>query len=274
MTAPTVRFLGAAGTVTGSRFLVETDTSRVLVDCGMFQGLKELRLRNWAGFPVDPATIDAVVITHAHLDHVGYVPALVQQGFSGPIFATQSTMRLCDTVLRDSGRIQEADAERANRRGYTKHRPALPLYTEDHAIEAMRQFVATDYGSEIDIADGVTMTLRYAGHILGSASATLELDDRSVCFSGDLGRPFHPILQPPDPPPAVGTIIVESTYGDEEHISEDGTEQLGRVIEETAAAGGAVVIPAFAIDRTELILHSLHRLTESGSIPRIPMLPT
>lgn len=273
MTAPSVRFLGAAGTVTGSRFLVETDTSRVLVDCGMFQGHKELRLRNWAGFPVEPATIDAVVITHAHLDHVGYVPALVQQGFAGPIFATTSTMRLGDTVLRDSGRIQEADAERANRRGYTKHRPALPLYTETHAIEAMRQFVVTDYGSRTDIADGVTMTLRYAGHILGSASVTLELDDRSrsVCFSGDLGRPFHPVLQPPDPPPAVGTIIVESTYGDVEHIEEDGTEELGRVINETSEAGGAVVIPAFAIDRTELILHSLRRLSESGSIPRIPM---
>lgn len=271
MSAPTVRFLGAAGTVTGSRFLVETDTARVLVDCGMFQGHKELRLRNWAGFPVDPATIDALVVTHAHLDHVGYVPALVQQGYSGPIYATRSTKRLSDTVLRDSGRIHEADAERANRRGYTKHRPALPLYTEAHAIEAMRRFAVTDYGSEVEIADGVIMTLRYAGHILGSASVTLDLGNRSVCFSGDLGRPFHPILKPPDPPPAVDTIIVESTYGDEEHVEEDGTEELGRVISATADAGGAVVIPAFAIDRTELILHSLHRLTESGRIPKIPM---
>ena len=273
MTVPTVRFLGAAGTVTGSRFLVEDGTTRVLLDCGMFQGQKELRLRNWAGFPVDPSSIDAVVISHAHLDHVGYLPRLVADGFSGPIHATRSTTELADTVLRDSGRLHEADAERANRRGYTKHRPAKPLYTEADAINALRHFVPTPYETRVDVAPDVGATLRFAGHILGSASVTIDVGDprSAIVFSGDLGRPFHPILRPPDPPAAAGTILVESTYGDEEHLDEDATADLGAIISETVEGGGSVVIPAFAIDRTELILHSLHRLLEAGSIPRIPV---
>lgn len=273
MSAPTVRFLGAAGTVTGSRFLVENGTSRVLVDCGMFQGKKELRQRNWAEFPIDPASIDAVVVTHAHLDHVGYLPRLVADGFSGSIHATRSTMELGDTVLRDSGRLHEADAERANRRGYTKHRPAKPLYTEADAIDAMRHFVATPYETRTEVAPGVGATLRFAGHILGSASVTIDLGDprRSVVFSGDLGRPFHPILRPPDPPTAADTILVESTYGDEEHLDEDAMADLGSIIGDTIDREGSVVIPAFAIDRTELILHALHRLTEAGTIPRVPV---
>jgi metallo-beta-lactamase family protein len=268
-----IHFLGAARTVTGSRFLVETGTSRVLVDCGMFQGTKELRLRNWAGFPVDPARIDALVVSHAHLDHVGYVPALVRQGFSGPIHASVSTERLADTVLRDSGRLHEADAERANRKGYTKHKPALPLYTEDDAIASMRQFVPSEFGERRKIADGVWMTLRRAGHILGSASIVLEFDNGSppVLFSGDLGRSTHPILLPPDPPIEAGTVVMESTYGDQEHVEEDGTVELGRVIAATIDRGGAVVIPAFAVDRTEIILHSLRTLTRSGAIPEIPV---
>ena len=273
MTGPTIRFLGAAGTVTGSRFLVESGSTRILVDCGMFQGRKELRQRNWAEFPVDPASIDAVVVSHAHLDHVGYLPRLVADGFSGSIHATRSTTELSDTVLRDSGRLHEADAERANRRGYTKHRPALPLYTEAHAISAMRRFVPTPYETQTEIAPGIRATFRFAGHILGSASVTIEVDEprRSVVFSGDLGRPFHPILRPPDPPSAANTILIESTYGDEEHLEEDATADLGAIITATVGNGGSIVIPAFAIDRTELILHALHRLTEAGSIPRVPV---
>lgn len=271
MPSPTIRFLGAARTVTGSRFLVETDQIRVLVDCGIFQGKKELRLRNWAGFPVDPGTIDAVVVSHAHLDHVGYIPALVKQGFDGPIYATLSTRRLAQIVLEDSGRLHEADAERANLKGYTKHDPALPLFTEAEATAANVRFTPIEFEEMVEVAPGVALSFSYAGHILGSASATLSLDTTSVCFSGDLGRPLHPILLPPSPPPPAETIVVESTYGDEEHVEEDGTAEMGRVIAETVGRGGAVVIPAFAVDRTEIVLDSLRRLTEQGDIPEVPV---
>ncbi|MDH3307405.1 MAG: MBL fold metallo-hydrolase [Acidimicrobiia bacterium] len=268
----TIRFLGAARTVTGSRFLVETSASRVLVDCGMFQGRKELRERNWKPFPVDPASLDAVVISHAHLDHVGFLPAVVRDGFSGAVHATRSTGALAGVVLRDAAHIQEADAERANRKGYTKHRPALPLYTQVDAEAALALFRPEEYEDRHEIADGIWLTFRYAGHILGSATVTLELDGgASVCFSGDLGRPRHPILLPPVPPPDVDAIVTESTYGDEEHLEEDGSKQLGEVIAATAAKRGVVVIPAFAVDRTEVILDSLRRLTAAGAIPELPV---
>lgn len=267
-----IAFLGAARTVTGSRFLIDTGSARVLVDCGMFQGDKHLRERNWAGFPVDAGSIDAMVLSHAHLDHVGYTPAIVKQGFSGTIHSTKSSRRLAEVVLADSGRIQEADAERANRKGYTKHRPALPLYTESDAMAAMEQFSALPFHEKRAIADGVSITLTRAGHILGSASILVEFDNGTepIYFSGDLGRPGHPVLLPPDPPPIAGTIVTESTYGDEEHLDEDGTEEMGRIIAETAERGGSVVIPAFAVDRTEVILAGLRRLTRSGAIPTIP----
>lgn len=269
----TIRFLGAARTVTGSRFLIETDSARVLVECGMFQGVKELRLRNWAGFPVDPKSIDSLVISHAHLDHVGYTPAIVKQGFEGPVFATLSTKALGEVVMRDSGHIHEVDAERANRKGYTKHKPALPLYTEEDGARAAALFRTVRIAETIEVAAGIRATLHRAGHILGSASILLEFDDGTapVYFSGDLGRPVHPIMLPPDPPPSAGTVLCESTYGDEEHIEEDGTAEIGRIIAATAEAGGSVVIPAFAVDRTEIILHSLRRLTQAGTIPELPV---
>lgn len=270
--APTIRFLGAARTVTGSKFLVDTPRARVLVDCGLFQGSKELRERNWARFPVDPATIDAVVITHAHLDHVGYLPALVRHGFTGSVWASESTGRLASVVMADSGRIQEEDAERANRKGYTKHHPALPLYTEHDAIVASSQFRVADWSATHAVADGVSLQLSRAGHILGSSSILLSFGDgtRPLHVSGDLGRPGHPVLRPPDPPPAAGTVVMESTYGDTEHLEEDGTVALGEVIARAAERGGTIVIPAFAVDRTEVILTALRRLTESGAIPALP----
>lgn len=270
---PLITFLGAAKTVTGSKFLVDTPRARVLVDCGLFQGPKKLREQNWAKFPVDPATIDAVVVSHAHLDHVGYLPALVRKGYGGSIWASESTGRLAGVVMADSGRIQVEDAKRANRKGYTKHRPALPLYTEDDAIAAASQFRVAPWHDAEPIADGVRLRLTRAGHILGSASILLEFDDgtESVHFSGDLGRPFHPVLDPPDPPPAAGTVVMETTYGDTEQLDEDGTVELGRVIARTAERGGAVIIPAFAIDRTEVILYALRTLTEEGAIPRMPV---
>lgn len=270
---PLVRFLGAARTVTGSKFLVETPKARVLVDCGMFQGEKKLREMNWAEFPVDPASIDAVAISHAHLDHVGYLPALVRKGFSGNVWASESTGRLAGVVMADSGRIQEHDADRANRKGYTKHKPALPLYTEHDAIVASSLFRVAPWSNAIPIAEGITLRLTRAGHIIGSASILLEFDDgtKPLHVSGDLGRPGHPVLDPPDPPPAAGTVIMETTYGDTEHLAEDGTDELGEVILETVQRGGAVVIPAFAVDRTEIILIALRRLMESGRIPQIPV---
>lgn len=268
-----VTFLGAAKTVTGSKFLVDTPSARVLVDCGMFQGKKDLRELNWAEFPVDPATIDAIVISHAHLDHVGYLPALVRKGYDRSVWASESTGRLAGVVMADSGRIQVEDAKRANRKGYTKHRPALPLYTEEDAIAAAALFRVAPWHDAVEIADGVTLRLSRAGHILGSASILLEFADGTepVHFSGDLGRPFHPVLDPPDPPPAAGTVVMETTYGDTEQIVEDGTAELGEVISRTVERGGAVVIPAFAIDRTEVILYALRSLTEAGTTPRIPV---
>ena len=270
---PLVTFLGAARTVTGSKFLVDTPKARVLVDCGMFQGEKRLREKNWEPFPVDPSTVDAVVLSHGHLDHVGYLPALCKNGFSGSVWATESTGRLAELVLADSGRIQENDAERANRKGYTKHNPALPLYTQEDAIKAASQLRVAQWAKRTRIADGLTINLSRAGHILGSASILLEFDDGTepLHVSGDLGRPEHPVLRPPDRCPGSGTVIMESTYGDTEHYEQDGTEALGEVIARTAARGGTVIIPAFAVDRTEVILVALKRLTESGVIPQIPV---
>lgn len=268
-----VRFLGAAKTVTGSKFLVETPRARVLIDCGLFQGEKDLRERNWARFPVDPSTIDAVVVSHAHLDHVGYLPALVRNGFEGNVWASESTGRLAQVVMADSGRIQEEDAARANRKGYTRHRPALPLYTEHDAGVAATRFRVARWAHPVSIADGVDLTLSRAGHILGAASILLEFDDGTepICFSGDLGRPEHPVLRAPDRPPSAGTVVMESTYGDTEHLQQDGTAVLGRVIARAADRGGSVVIPAFAVDRTEVILVALRNLTRSGAIPSMPV---
>ncbi|MGF1667864.1 MAG: MBL fold metallo-hydrolase [Acidimicrobiia bacterium] len=268
-----VRFLGAAKTVTGSKFLVETPRARVLVDCGLFQGAKDLRERNWGRFPVDPSSIDAVVISHAHLDHVGYLPALVKGGFSGSVWASESTGRLAHVVMADSGRIQEEDAARANRKGYTKHAPALPLYTEHDAAVAASQFRVAPWGTTVAIADGVELRLSRAGHILGAASVLLSFADGTepLFFSGDLGRPVHPVLRAPDPPPVAGTVVMESTYGDTEHMEADGSAALGAVVTAAVRAGGTVVIPAFAVDRTEVILIALHKLVRSGTIPDIPV---
>jgi metallo-beta-lactamase family protein len=267
-------FLGAAGTVTGSRFLVETPDARVLVDAGLFQGLKELRLRNWQPFPIDPATIDAIVITHAHVDHVGYLPALVRDGFRGPVYATPGTIDLAAIVLVDCGHLQEEEADYANRKGFSKHKPAKPLYTEEDARRSLDSFVAVDFGIEREVAPGVFLTMRHAGHILGSASPSLRLareHDRVVAFSGDLGRPSHPILRPPEPIGKADVIVIESTYGDRHHDDESARIRFRDAIATTAARGGTVLIPAFAVDRTEVILLRLAQLMRDGEIPRLPI---
>lgn len=271
---PVLRFLGATGTVTGSRFLLDTPRARLLVECGLFQGLKELRARNWQAFPVDPASIDAVILTHAHLDHSGYVPALVKNGFAGPVYVTEPTLSLCRILLPDSGHIQEEDAAYANRRGFSKHAPALPLYTEEHARVALQSFRAMPFHQSFSPAPGVEVTFRPNGHILGSATATVVISDspaRTIVFSGDLGRPQHPVLRSPDPLPAADFVVIESTYGDRRHEDETSMREFESALVRTAERGGVVVIPSFAVDRTEVILYHLRRLMRAQRVPQLPV---
>jgi metallo-beta-lactamase family protein len=272
--APLLRFLGAAGTVTGSRFLFDTPAARVLVDCGLFQGLKPLRQRNWHAFPVAADSIDAVLLTHAHVDHSGYLPALARQGFRGSIFATANSAALCRIVLPDSGHLQEEDAAHANRAGYAKHRPALPLYTQRDAERALGLFRTVGWDAPIDVAPGVRARWRPAGHILGAASVTIELDGarpRTITISGDLGRPQHPLLCTPAAPPASDVLLVESTYGDRRHEDAASMQAFEDALRRTAARGGMTVIPSFAVDRTEVVLFHLRRLMRAGRLPIMPV---
>ncbi|MFI7063633.1 MBL fold metallo-hydrolase RNA specificity domain-containing protein [Kribbella sp. NPDC050124] len=261
-------FLGAAGTVTGSKFLVEHDRQRVLVDCGLFQGDARWRRRNWDPFPVDPATISTVVLTHAHLDHCGYLPGLVRQGFNGPVICTPGTAEVAAIVLRDAAHLQVEDAQHARLEGYSRHDPPLPLFDTGHAEQAIRLFrPSTD---PVELPRGITVSLHRAGHILGSAFAVLALDDHRLLVSGDLGRQEHPLLLPPETPPAVDTVLIEATYGDRRHQPLDHI-RLGRLIRSTAERGGVVLIPAFAIDRTAVLLHELTGLARDGLMPRLPV---
>jgi len=260
--------------VTGSRFLVDTPHARVLVDCGLFQGLKSLRLRNWDPFPFPPASIDVVLLTHAHLDHTGFVPALIRDGFNGPIFATEGTKNLSDILLPDSGHLQEEDAEYANRKGFSKHAPALPLYTEEDGNEAMKRFTVVDFNRTQEIAPGIQATFRPAGHILGSATITLDISStkpRTLTFSGDLGRHRHPILCSPAPLTETDFVVVESTYGDRHHEDERSMQTFEESIVRTAGRGGVIVIPSFAVDRTEVILFHLKQLSQAKRIPDLPV---
>ena len=267
---PSLRFLGAAGTVTGSRFLIEAGAERVLVDAGLYQGVASLRRRNWDAFPVSASSLDAVVLTHAHLDHCGYLPRLVREGFEGRIVSTRDTADLAAIVLRDSAHLQEEDARYANEGGWSRHRPALPLYGSEDVEATLPLFAPVEFGDRVWIADGVDVTLWPAGHILGSAIAVLDAGAHRVAFSGDLGRPGHPLLRPPAPPPVVDTLVMESTYGDRRHPVPD-PDVLAGAVRRTVARGGTVLVPAFAVDRTELVLLELQRLTDLGQIPRVPV---
>lgn len=263
-------FLGAAGTVTGSRFLVEHGDARLLVDCGMFQGERDLRRRNWDTFPADAGQIDAVVISHAHLDHVGWLPRLVTEGFHGTVLLTPDTAKLAAIVLRDAAHLQEEDAAYAHRKGFSKHHPPLPLFDTAAAEKAIALFRPVDHGRPVTIAPDLAVTLHRAGHILGSATVAVRTGGRTVVFSGDLGNDSHPLLRPPEPPPDADAIVVESTYGGRDRPPRT-MDRFADVISKALGRGGAVLIPAFAVDRTAVVLTELTKLMAAGRIPRVPV---
>lgn len=260
-------FLGANFTVTGSKYLVEADKKRYLIDCGLFQGHKELRLRNWEPFPVDPKSIEAVILTHAHIDHSGYIPLLIKQGFKGKIYASYATRDLCEILLLDAGRIQEEDAKRANRYGYSKHHPALPLYTERDAQDSLELFACVDFDKPCRLKEDFTFSLSPSGHIPGSSFITLKSREETLVFSGDIGRPSDPVMAPPSRIQSADYLVLESTYGNRLHPDIDVLRQLEEVINSTIAKGGTVVIPAFAVGRTQILLYYIYKLREQNRFP-------
>ena len=266
-----ISFLGGVGAVTGSRFLLENDGRRILVDCGLFQGLKQLRLRNWAPLPVEPNTIDAVLLTHAHIDHSGYLPALARDGFAGKIYSSHATMELCAILLRDSGFLQEKDAEYANRRGFSKHKPALPLYTLKDAEAVLPRITPIPFNTRHSLPDGPDVRLRRAGHILGAASIECDWAETKIVFSGDLGRMNDAMMVDPEPVPFADYLVVESTYGNRLHDKRDPQDALADIINRTTRRGGTVVIPAFAVGRAQSILYHLEQLISSGRLPNVPV---
>ena len=266
----TLSFHGAVGTVTGSRFLVRSPSTQVLVDAGLFQGLRVLRRRNWDPIPFQPEVLDAVVVSHAHLDHTGYLPLLARSGLTAPVLVTTDTAALTELILRDSAKLQEEDAAYAAAKGFSKHDKPKPLYDGADVERLLAQLEVVDFDEERVIGADLAVRLRPAGHILGSASVYIESPFGSVVFSGDLGRPHHPLLRPPPPPPSAGTLVIESTYGNRRHKT-SSTEQLADVVRRTIGRGGSVVIPAFAVDRTEVLLVALGELLVAGSIPPVPI---
>lgn len=270
MSNPTLTFLGGAGTVTGSKYLMKAGGRELLLDCGLFQGLKALRERNRAVPPFDPQKLDCVVLSHAHLDHSGGLPLLAKSGFRGPIFCTPGTAALLEVLLMDSARLQEEDAARANRYGYSKHRPALPLFTQADAAQALQLLAKRPYGEPFSVGASGSVLFRRAGHILGSASVELQLGSTRVVFSGDLGRWNRPIVRDPELVSRADVLLIESTYGDRVH-STASEETLVRVIGATAARGGVVVVPSFAVGRTQELIWTLRKLEDAGRLPALPV---
>lgn len=264
-------FAGAADTVTGSRHLIDTGEAQILVDCGLFQGFKKLRERNWQPFPMPLRQIEEVVLTHAHLDHSGWLPVLARSGFRGRVVATRATAELCQILLRDSARLQEEEAEYANRHGYSKHAPAQPLYTVRDAELALSLIEPVAFDETVKLSGGLQAVLRPAGHLLGAATVSLRKGRRSLVFSGDLGRSHDLLMRPPRGIDSADTLVIESTYGDRLHVEEDSEAILARVVCETAARGGSVLIPSFAVGRAQLLMYAIWRLKQRGEIPDIPV---
>ncbi len=267
----TLAFYGATGTVTGSKYLVRHRGRTILIDCGLFQGFKALRERNWSPPPLSPSEVDTVLLTHAHIDHSGYLPLLIRQGFRGPVHCTPATEELCALLLPDSGHLHELDAEYANRRGYSRHHPALPLYTEQEGREALSSFAPVDFDTPLDLGEGLTATFVPAGHILGAASIHLRWPGGSVLFSGDLGRPNDLMMRPPRPRLPTDHLVVESTYGDRLHPEEDTAQVVVDLVHRTLERGGKILVPAFAVGRSQTLLLMLDRLARAGRIPRLPV---
>lgn len=266
-----LQFLGATDTVTGSKYLLKHQESSLLVDCGLFQGYKPLRLRNWSALPVKPSSVDAVILTHAHIDHSGYLPLLARQGFSGKVYCSPATLDLCRILLPDSGYLQEEEAAFLNRHRLSKHTPALPLYTRKDAESCLKLFQPQPYGKKWQPVPGLAAVLEPSGHMAGSSFVRLDDGARSILFSGDIGRPNDMVLKAPSSMDGADYLVVESTYGDRVHPQSDPLTKLGRVINETAARGGVVVIPAFAVGRAQSLLHCIHRLKAQGLIQDIPV---
>lgn len=267
--ALTLAFLGGAGTVTGSKYLLQKGATSILIDCGLFQGFKALRLRNWAPFPVAPNRISAVLLTHAHLDHSGYLPLLVRSGFKGPVYCTGGTRDLCGILLPDSGHLQEQDAEFANRHRFSKHDPALPLYTEQDATRALANLKTIAYRNRIALPGGATAEYFQAGHILGAASIVVTWDGTTIVFSGDIGRYGDPLMLDPQTPPNADYLLMESTYGDRHHDSADAEDVLADLIGSTIHRGGTVIVPAFAVGRAQTIIFHIGQLKAKGRLPKL-----
>lgn len=262
-----ITFLGGANTVTGSKYLVRHENESLLVDCGLFQGYKQLRLRNWTPLPIAPSELGAVLLTHAHLDHSGYLPLLVKEGYEGKIYASAGTRDLCKILLPDSGHIQEEDAAFANRHGFSKHTPAMPLYGKQDALDCLPRIKAMQWGITFQPIPGWRATLQSAGHILGASSILLEVAGRRLLFSGDLGRPDDSLMNPPDAPPPADTVLIESTYGDRTHPPENLLAELGPALQRLAQRGGVAVVPVFAVGRAQALLHAIAQLKEQGTVP-------
>lgn len=266
-----LQFLGAAGTVTGSKTLIESGNKKILIDCGLFQGLKELRLMNWSEFPVDPKTIDAIILTHAHLDHCGYIPVLVKNGFKGTIYCTEPTRELTEIILKDSAKIQVEDAERSNRKSYSSHDHAKPLYKPEDVELSLSQFSTHNYSEWVILGDGIKFQFHNSGHILGSALVEMMVQSKKIIFSGDIGRKKPLLLYPPKKMNEADYLIMESTYGDRIHSDQDIKEELLRIISETIERKGILMIPSFAVERAQEIIYLLYLLKEEGRLPKIPI---
>lgn len=266
-----VHFLGAAGTVTGSKFLIDTGENKILVDCGLFQGLKQLRLLNWDYPPVDPAEIDAVVLTHGHMDHTGYLPRLMKMGFNGPIHGTRPTLEIAEIILLDSAKIQEEEAKKANKEGYSKHHPAEPLYDLKDAERAIKRFNSMPEGEWIELFPEVNIRFQYNGHIIGATFIEMDVLGKRFVFSGDIGRTEDLLMRSPKKPEKADVLFMESTYGDRLHPDEDLEEKLKEIIHNTYERGGTLIIPSFAVERTQTLMYIIWKLKNSGLIPNISL---